>query len=198
MYKDSFDSWRLNSNEFNIKVQFPYYDMYLKEFDEDLRNTIKDFSRTFLTKDIKVKNAIRYKGINSRVYWHDVIKETEINSHKVNRIEERSTEFVLDHIIPISYGFKHGISPNIIGNDNNLQILTNLENLAKSNRITEQVKEKLKEFNLQDVKPIEIHEYNYELIHYKVNSIMYKQRLDDGLIIKYFTKEMELLQTDLL
>lgn len=196
-YKDEFPE-HFKKEGYNIKIQSPYYDLYIKEYDEDLNKLIRDYTKTFLNNNQRVKNAIRNKDFHETVYWHDVIDATEKNAHKVEGIEARSIDYVLDHIIPISHAFKYGIDPEIIGSAENLQILTNLDNLRKSNKITDQVKDKLQHFNLSNLQEIKYHRYDINGREYTKVRGIYRDRIKEGLIIKYFTKEMELLQTELL
>lgn len=62
---------------------------------------------------------------------------TEKNKHALKNINLRSFKsYDIDHIVPISYGFKKGILPYLIGSSANLRILPNAENLKKGTKIT--------------------------------------------------------------
>ena len=47
-------------------------------------------------------------------------------------------KYHLDHIFPISQGFKENISPDVIGNIKNLQFIHYRKNIKKKNDITEE------------------------------------------------------------
>lgn len=65
-------------------------------------------------------------------YYAEVWEATEKNAPRVRNIELRGQEYHLDHIVPISYGFKKGINPAIIGGLKNLRIITRKENFKKN------------------------------------------------------------------
>jgi hypothetical protein len=56
------------------------------------------------------------------------------NYDKRGRIGLSDDAYHIDHIIPISYGFKHKINPSIIGNIRNLQMLPARENTEKGDK----------------------------------------------------------------
>lgn len=64
---------------------------------------------------------------------------TESNKHLLQDIELRCfKKYDIDHIVPISYGYKHNISPSLIGSIDNLRIIPNKDNLKKGTRITDE------------------------------------------------------------
>lgn len=65
-------------------------------------------------------------------YYRQVWEHSELNAPMVPNIELRGKDYHLDHIIPISYGFKAEIDPAIIGGLNNLQILSHRDNFLKA------------------------------------------------------------------
>lgn len=76
-----------------------------------------------------------------KIYYSQVWFHTEKQPlHLLENIEKRSEHsknpdaYHLDHIVPISYGFKKQISPEIIGDISNLQMLPWLENILKGNK----------------------------------------------------------------
>lgn len=82
-----------------------------------------------------------YKMLHTKlytIYEKQVRKYTELNAIKVVGIEKRNFyKYHLDHIVPISLGFKLNILPVYIGSEDNLQLLTPYENFyVKSNKIT--------------------------------------------------------------
>lgn len=79
-----------------------------------------------------------------KIYYSQVWFYTNIQPiEKLENYEKRGScvndinAYHLDHIIPISYGFKQQIDPKIIGNINNLQFLPWRENLIKSGKFNE-------------------------------------------------------------
>lgn len=84
------------------------------------------------------------KDINKITYYKNVWEITETqplhllegyDRQKRTRIDIDKNAFHIDHIIPIIYGYKHGIPPEIIGNINNLRFISALENHKKSKKI---------------------------------------------------------------
>jgi hypothetical protein len=67
-------------------------------------------------------------------YYKEVWRITERNASKIKNIGLRGSDYHLDHIIPISYGFKHTIKPTVIGGVKNLRIITRMENFKKNSR----------------------------------------------------------------
>lgn len=87
-----------------------------------------------------------------QIYYRQVMFYTEKQDlYVLENYEKRGMAGIygayhLDHIIPISYGFKHQIAPEIIGDIANLQMLPWLENILKSNKY-EGNNENLREIN---------------------------------------------------
>lgn len=75
---------------------------------------------------VKVKNPLKVK------YYEEVWQITERNAPKVKNIHLRGQDYHIDHIVPISYGFKKGIKPSVIGGLKNLRIITRQENFKKN------------------------------------------------------------------
>ena len=62
---------------------------------------------------------------------------TDLNSVNIPGVEKRGFKgFHIDHIVPISYGFKCGILPSVIGSLENLRMLHHSENCLKGSRLT--------------------------------------------------------------
>lgn len=69
-------------------------------------------------------------------YKNRCLYYTNKNKHLVPNIHLRSWDnFHLDHIVPISYGYKHNIPPSLIGSVENLQIIPRTQNLRKGSKI---------------------------------------------------------------
>ena len=109
----------------------------------DLRKNDPDYSY--------IKKKIRFsfkKDLERFIYYYNAWKITESNKHNIIDIDKRSWDFHLDHIIPISIGFKYNINPNIIGNICNLRILPSMENRSKSAQITDDTIRVLSDFGI--------------------------------------------------
>lgn len=80
----------------------------------------------------------REKKSNQRKidYYKEVWYYTEKNANKLHNISLRGQEYHIDHIVPISYGFKKGIDPKKIGGIKNLRVVSKQENFRKSSRFT--------------------------------------------------------------
>ena len=81
-------------------------------------------------------------------YYKRVWEITERNCKNITDIEKRGKDFHLDHIIPISFGFRYFISEEIIGAESNLRIISHKNNFIKNCRINDEVESKLKELNI--------------------------------------------------
>ncbi len=95
-----------------------------------------------LDKRIKTRLGITYlEYLNIlpkyNAYKNQVYRITNKQSlYLLENIEKRGRkQYHLDHIIPISYGFYNSISPEIIGNIKNLQMLWYIDNLKKYNKM---------------------------------------------------------------
>jgi len=98
----------------------------------------------------------KHKCPIKRAYYQQVWDITELNNKNVKNIELRGLTFHLDHIIPISFGFYYNISPNIIGDVNNLRIVSFKDNFNKNQQITEDVKLKFIHFGINPEKLVKI------------------------------------------
>lgn len=88
----------------------------------------------------KIKKKIKnIKDIDKRVYYTKVWFITESQPiHLLENFDLRSFRgHHLDHIIPISYGYKNKISPEKIGNIKNLQFIPWEENYKKGSKVDE-------------------------------------------------------------
>ena len=95
----------------------------------------------------KVKIPIS-KDLEKFIYYFNVWLETEQNALNHTEIHKRNKSFHLDHIIPISLGYKYNINPNIIGSLNNIRFISLKDNFKKNSLITDDVLNKLIEFNI--------------------------------------------------
>lgn len=117
--------------------------------------------RTFVDELIAIISSPEYNVIKKKVtrysykqdlckflYYYNVYKKTEQNVHLLKDIDKRGKHFHVDHIIPIKFAYEHGVDYNIIGDINNLQVISKQDNFKKSNLITKQVKEVFSHFNI--------------------------------------------------
>ena len=77
---------------------------------------------------------------DKKEYYNNVIRITNMQPvYFLENYERRGIKkYHLDHIYPISKGFKNKIPPELIGNINNLQFIWWEDNLKKSNKIGEE------------------------------------------------------------
>ena len=122
---------------------------------------IEEFNKFYCSptfKDIRKKIKVSYKkDLEKFLYYFKVWLNTEENTVNIINIENRGKDYHIDHIIPISYGYKYNINPSFIGSLDNLQLISKKENFSKNLKVTEQTKEILLKFNidinkLKDVK----------------------------------------------
>ncbi len=84
-------------------------------------------------------NKRRKRNKDKKSYYSVVWNHTEKNSKYLHEIERRGfRKYDIDHIVPISYGYKNKIPPELIGNIENLRVITNKENILKGDRITKE------------------------------------------------------------
>ena len=84
-------------------------------------------------KTISRKVKCSYKDdVEKFIYYFKVWELTEEVCKYVKDIGLRGKGYHLDHIIPISYGFKYGLPHTQIGSIENLQIISHKENFIKN------------------------------------------------------------------
>ncbi|WP_277496565.1 hypothetical protein [Elizabethkingia anophelis] len=86
----------------------------------------------------KIRNKVTFsykKNIKKYIYYVKVWMETEKNAVRLPNIHLRGVNYHLDHITPISYGYKHNIEPELIGSLCNIRIITREENLYKCDKL---------------------------------------------------------------
>ncbi len=78
--------------------------------------------------------------------WYYTLKN---NLTLLENYENRSySQYHIDHIVPISYGYKNGIPSKVIGNILNLRMLFHTENIEKSDKMTNDSLNTLEKLNL--------------------------------------------------
>lgn len=87
----------------------------------------------------KVPFSIK-KDVEKFLYYVEVWSITEHNAILLPDNNLRGKKYCLDHIIPISYGYKYNINPKVIGGIDNIQILSMRDNLIKGTKLTEKAK----------------------------------------------------------
>ena len=88
--------------------------------------------------DCNKNPKIKTKRKNKAKYYRECWEETEKNAPKLEGIEKRAfKQYDIDHIVPIFYGYKNNISPQLIGSLDNLRIIPNEENKEKGIKITD-------------------------------------------------------------
>ena len=103
----------------------------------------------WLKKCPKVKSKVKgIKNLEKKLYYIKVWVLTEANDLTVLNNHDRRgwKSFHLDHIFPISAGFKEGISPELIASMINIRFVHYRTNLRKRDTITERAEKILVEF----------------------------------------------------
>lgn len=85
----------------------------------------------------KRKRLLEHKkySFDKLTYYFQVWMYTERNTPNIKGIEKRNFENVIDHIVPIIYGYRNKINPIDIGCLTNLRIISREENLRKNSKI---------------------------------------------------------------
>ena len=121
-----------------FKLQCNFYDgnkyKALLSLSESNRTIIKEvYPELFKTKRKKKKEKLEY--------YNKCWKITEQNAPLIKDIEKRKFKsYDIDHIVPISYGYRNNIPAELIGSLENLRMLPNKENLLKNFNITDESK----------------------------------------------------------
>lgn len=109
---------------FNIYVPEEYWD-YIEQFKSSYVNLSKSKRMALLKKE-------KY-SFDKLTYYMEVWEHTEREKHKLDKKDFKN---VIDHIIPIIYGYRNKIEAHKIGGLNNIQMLTSSENLRKGSKVT--------------------------------------------------------------
>lgn len=122
----------------------------LHDYIKTLRKNDPDYSA--IVKKIKFTQK---SNLEKFIYYYKVWKHTEQNKTSLDNINKRGLNFHLDHIIPISIGYKYNINPSLIGDKVNLRIISSKDNISKGSKITDDTIRVLLEFgiNLEDIPP---------------------------------------------
>lgn len=128
-----------------------YYNLF--QYDKKQESFINEFITLQGQPDynkIKKKVKVSYKeDLEKFLYYYKVYELTECNAPMLKGIEKRGNSFHIDHIIPLKYGYEYNIDCSIIGDLNNLQVISKEDNFKKGNFITKEVKEVFSFFNIK-------------------------------------------------
>lgn len=133
---------------FRLQCNF-YHDitLALKSLNEENQEIIKRIFPNLL-KDEKRRKK---RNKNKSSYYASVWRHTELNSINLEGIEKRGfLKYDIDHIVPISYGYKNNIPPELIGSISNLRVISSKENVKKGDRLTKESEELLKRWNYKN------------------------------------------------
>lgn len=119
-----------------FEMQCRFYNNRYKAYislSEENKEIIKSIYPNIINKPEKI--TIKREKAN---YYSKCWEFTEYNAPILEGIEKREfKKYDIDHIVPISYGYKNNIPAELIGSIENLRIISNKENLIKNNKITE-------------------------------------------------------------
>ena len=118
----------------NTKKVDPYY-----EIKKIIRNICKKFPKI----KQKIKNI---KDLEKKLYYAMVWEVTEQQPlYILENFDKRGWKnYHLDHIYPISMGFKEKIPPEKVGNIKNLRFIHHIENINKGSKVTNESIQALK------------------------------------------------------
>jgi 5-methylcytosine-specific restriction endonuclease McrA len=124
------------------KVVKKYKSLSVKS--ERIRYEILGLSQMTLTPPKNKKCKLKRK------YYKDVWIETNLKSTFLNGIENRGFyKSHIDHIVPISYGFKNNIPISLISSIENLRMISSLDNMKKNFQLTKESKNLLKKWGYE-------------------------------------------------
>ena len=106
---------------------------------DNISEKIKKEIKIICKKNPKIKQKIKnLKDLDKKLYYAMVWEVTERQPlHILENSDKRGWKsYHLDHIYPISMGFKENISPEKIGNIKNLRFIHFEENIKKGSTIT--------------------------------------------------------------
>lgn len=121
-------------NIFEIQCKF-YKDIYKAyiSLSEENKEIVKRVYPNIINNPKKVT-----KKKEKANYYSKCWKITEYNAPMLKEIGKREfKKYDIDHIVPISYGYKNQLPAELIGSIENLRIISNKENLIKNNKITD-------------------------------------------------------------
>lgn len=133
MQNDNADKEKvLNIFEMQCKFYKDRYKAYIS-LSEENKEIVKSIYPNIINNPKKVT-----KKKEKASYYSKCWELTEYNAPMLEGIEKRGfKKYDIDHIVPISYGYKNRIPAELIGSIENLRIISNKENLIKNNKITE-------------------------------------------------------------
>lgn len=132
---DENGKWIRYKNKFILESKILEDDKLIKEFN----GLVKNYPN--------IKQRVKkIKDLNKKIYYAKVWIITELNDLTVLKNHEKRgfKKFHLDHIFPISEGFKNGIAPEVIGNIENLRFISRQTNMKKGNSVTKKSLEVIK------------------------------------------------------
>lgn len=123
----------------------------------------------------RVNTNLAVFDIDRYIYYIEVWKYTEMVELFVPNNHLRGSNYHLDHIIPLSYGFTYNIPSVIIGSLFNLQVITRGENGGKKDKITPKAEELLKQINYDRTFHVKPTRLVYDVRHGS-NNYMWEER----------------------
>lgn len=127
--------WIRFQGKFILESSIAEEDKLKKEF----ANLVKEHPR--------VKQRVKkIKNLKKKIYYANVWILTELNDLTIlkNHDKRGFKKYHLDHIYPISEGFKHNIPPEVIAHIDNLRFITKETNIKKGNTVTKKSIEVIK------------------------------------------------------
>jgi hypothetical protein len=113
-----------------FKLQCNFYNDKQKAF-ESLSADYQDIISS------KYPNLAKKKRNKAKARYYSLcLGITEQNAKYILEINKRQfRKYDIDHIVPISYGYKHNIPPHLIGSIENIHIISHLENTLKGRKL---------------------------------------------------------------
>jgi len=130
------EEWKFNMGESRRNSEVYQNWMKSDEYRETRRKIAVNNYHDDLTYEDWLLSTDDRKIYYSQVWFHTNKQPLHLleNYEKRGNATTDPDAYHVDHIVPISYGFKHQIDPEIIGHFSNLQMLPWLENILKSNK----------------------------------------------------------------
>lgn len=104
---------------------------------DDEQIYINDFVKTYCAlpkRERKYIDEMQSKNTLFKCWYYCKVWFYTVNNLTKEQLNSRCSSNVIDHIQPIIKGFKNNIAPEIVGSKENIQFITDIQNLIKGSK----------------------------------------------------------------